>query len=300
VHPGLICIGPQRCGTTWLFRQLARHPDIYASVEKEIHYFDHHHIEARKGFLDRRRENALETLSPLGCKSAKIGYWATSAISAFFPEVHTVRRRRETFFRAMQQPASWDDEWYRGLFSGAKSNQISIDFTASYCMLDESGIDHLLSINPVVRILMVIRNPIERAFSHYKMVKEKSADPGLRPDQFIRRVKRQNSLLSQQSDYEAMITRWERKVPTHQLKFLFYDELRAAPEGYLKEVCTFLSIPFKRQFFPHLSKQAYATQKSILPEQIYSELAEIYTPTVSFLKARFPEQHVLLDTWAQR
>lgn len=37
--PNFLVIGAQKAGTTWLFEQLRRHPAIFASRPKELHYF---------------------------------------------------------------------------------------------------------------------------------------------------------------------------------------------------------------------------------------------------------------------
>ena len=38
--PTFICIGAQKAGTTWLYENLSRHPDVVMPPMKEIHYFD--------------------------------------------------------------------------------------------------------------------------------------------------------------------------------------------------------------------------------------------------------------------
>lgn len=47
--PNFIIIGGQRCGTTWLYRALKKHPDIFFPNKKELHFFngkDHSNISA--------------------------------------------------------------------------------------------------------------------------------------------------------------------------------------------------------------------------------------------------------------
>ncbi len=34
-------VGAMKSGTTWLYDVMSRHPEIYFSYEKEIHYFAH-------------------------------------------------------------------------------------------------------------------------------------------------------------------------------------------------------------------------------------------------------------------
>ena len=40
MFPDFLCIGAQRSGTTWLYQNLRRHPEIWMPPAKEIHYFD--------------------------------------------------------------------------------------------------------------------------------------------------------------------------------------------------------------------------------------------------------------------
>jgi hypothetical protein len=37
--PNLLVIGAQKCGTTWLYERLRRHPDIFLSKTKELSFF---------------------------------------------------------------------------------------------------------------------------------------------------------------------------------------------------------------------------------------------------------------------
>ncbi|MDG2112623.1 MAG: sulfotransferase domain-containing protein [Actinomycetota bacterium] len=38
--PGFVGVGSQKCGTSWWHSLLNDHPDVVASVDKELHYFD--------------------------------------------------------------------------------------------------------------------------------------------------------------------------------------------------------------------------------------------------------------------
>jgi hypothetical protein len=42
-EPGFLIIGGQRCGTTYLYRELTSHPYIRPAAKKEIHFFDDHY-----------------------------------------------------------------------------------------------------------------------------------------------------------------------------------------------------------------------------------------------------------------
>src|ERR1700758_1596004 len=38
--PDFLCVGAQKSGTSWLYRQLDLHPDFWIPPLKELHYFD--------------------------------------------------------------------------------------------------------------------------------------------------------------------------------------------------------------------------------------------------------------------
>lgn len=40
--PNFLHIGPDRAGTTWLHRALARHPQVFVPTAKEVLFFDQH------------------------------------------------------------------------------------------------------------------------------------------------------------------------------------------------------------------------------------------------------------------
>jgi hypothetical protein len=43
--PGFLVIGPPRTGTTWLFRRLEEHPQVFVPAIKQVHFFDRNYGE---------------------------------------------------------------------------------------------------------------------------------------------------------------------------------------------------------------------------------------------------------------
>src|SRR5262245_22296484 len=39
-RPDFLCVGAQKAGTSWLYRQLEPHPDFWMPPVKELHYLD--------------------------------------------------------------------------------------------------------------------------------------------------------------------------------------------------------------------------------------------------------------------
>ena len=40
MYPDFLVVGAQKAGTTWLYRSLRTHPQVWMPREKELHYFD--------------------------------------------------------------------------------------------------------------------------------------------------------------------------------------------------------------------------------------------------------------------
>ena len=65
--PDFIGIGAMRSGTSWLRRNLNRHPDIWMAEPKELHFFDRHFEEKKRGWLPAEHEAKVrygESFSP--------------------------------------------------------------------------------------------------------------------------------------------------------------------------------------------------------------------------------------------
>ncbi len=51
VEPEFVVIGAQKGGTTFLFQELLRHPDIHPALTKELHYFDDKYARGHQWYL---------------------------------------------------------------------------------------------------------------------------------------------------------------------------------------------------------------------------------------------------------
>lgn len=90
-------------------------------------------------------------------------------------------------------------------------------------MLKQDGISHILKVNPNVKILLIIRDPIERAVSHYKMVQEKNNFEISQTDLCIKAADKKG-FIYQQSNYAAILDEWLPRFETNKIKILFYDD----------------------------------------------------------------------------
>src|SRR5213592_2871093 len=69
--PGFLCIGVHKGGTTWLYQQLASHPDFWMPPLKELHYFDQLSRVQRSSSPRCRDERDIRFLESINRISAK-------------------------------------------------------------------------------------------------------------------------------------------------------------------------------------------------------------------------------------
>ena len=139
-------IGAAKTGTTWLYRMLKDHEDIFFSNEKEIHYFAQAHLrdwsldfQARSRLMINK-SNHLKKLSDEAFKQHLIWY-------ANFLE------------------GPLDDNWYKRLFENQKSEKYIADFSNSTCLLNKRGLKHIKRNFDQTKLIYTLRDPVNRLLS---------------------------------------------------------------------------------------------------------------------------------------
>lgn len=134
-----------------------------------------------------------------------------------------------------------DVAWYLRRFSDVSGKRLG-DMTPAYAGLDPRYIEQIRTHFPEVRILMLLRNPVDRAWSAARMVAEfaQLADDEC-SDEWLLTVLRSRDCV-ERGDYEAIIRRWRAVFSQEQLLLLFYEDLSADPKGVLAHVSTHLRI----------------------------------------------------------
>lgn len=145
--PQFLIVGAQKSGTTAIYEFLKQHPQIQGSIAPETHFFDWHFPkgpEARKKFLEMNNLKNNISKEELQCATRKV--YADS----FFIDSRIVAQ----------------DTMY-------------VEKTPSYLFLPDTPERISTTCFWKPKVIVVLRNPIDRAFSHYKMkilVKGRSFD----------------------------------------------------------------------------------------------------------------------------
>lgn len=230
--PHVICIGAQRAATTWLYTKLRDCCWNVTDVSiKEVHYFNQIWLPWMRSWTPRhRRSQAYESLQ----------YLIRDTSHA---ELRTDRSRSGQCERLMniylQEPT---DSWYREhvMVHHDSPERLSLDFTPEYALLPRLGIEHIEQLCPDARYLFVLRDPIQRAYSHLlKLSKEDGIS--LTPRDIAAYLDA-NPDVVERSDYRITIDNYASLIPADRMRLLIQDEMVAYPVDTIRSLAQWLGI----------------------------------------------------------
>jgi hypothetical protein len=136
-------------------------------------------------------------------------------------------------------------DWYLGRFN-SPDGVVSGEITPEY-LVDEQAPDRILkALGPDVRILAVVRDPVDRAFSAYaKGIRDGTWDcpfPEFARNNFDRCIDR--------GMYAAQLRRFNSRFTS--VMVLVYDDLLLDPASFLRRVWDFLGVADQPTGFEHL------------------------------------------------
>jgi hypothetical protein len=267
-YPDFLCIGAQKAGTGWLWKNLSAHPDVWMPQVKEIHYFD------QKALLGRQRLTAN-----LFHSQNEHVRWRRQ----FSWRVRSYRRERSLaalrwdlryFFR---RP---DDAWYASLFRPA-GERVKGEVTPSYCILSAEEVRKVYELMPEARILFFMRQPIERAWSGAMDFKRAT---GSRDEGVLRNLGAAASRL--RTDYLRALDVWSSHYPEEQIFVGFLEDIHFRPEEMLARIYSFLGVG-PAPPAPFAGERVNRGPSSTIPGPVVAQLAELYGGLIGELERAF-------------
>jgi hypothetical protein len=276
--PEFIGIGAARSGTTWLTAQLGKHPNIWIPRIKELHYFTRD--EKYYGSSHLTTFDMWQRIFSNKDQFKKYRYHLLRAIGSNIrsPSLKKLRWDCSYLFR------NPDDEWYSRLFNDG-IGRVRGEVTPQYSMLDHADIKKLHSLIPDCKILFIVRNPVERAWSLVRY-HEKRFTPNLTNlphEQLILEALHPAKLL--QSDYRSILNRWRDVWPEDQFHLCFYDQISEQPDQLIEDLSVFLGIDIdKFGLIPtDNSKKINQSFDKSMPEEFRKSMIDYYYEEVRLL-----------------
>lgn len=118
-------------------------------------------------------------------------------------------------------------EWYHHFFANACRGQIRGEVSPSY-LWSLSAPARIKGYNPTIKLLAVLRDPVERSHSHFLYRVQRGALPAISFEDALER----DPFILHRSLYGRHLQRYFDLFPREQIKILMYDQLREDPRRF--------------------------------------------------------------------
>ena len=179
--------------------------------------------------------------------AAKCGTTTLQDIVAQHPGIYMTREKEPRFFDADQYFSKGIQQYLADHFSAASEFEIRGEATPHYFHRGDVTADRILSCcGSDLRFVLILRDPVARAWSHYLHMRRIGAEPESFEhalDIEAERLKnKRHAWVGYFSDglYASQLDIWLDKFDRSRFLFLLDEELRADPAGKARTVFSFL------------------------------------------------------------
>ena len=221
-EPNFFIVGAAKAGTTSLYHYLEQHPEIYMSPIKEPHYFS----------KDMRCENFSFELRPNCCSLDMKKYLLKSELE----------KRHIAYIENKSD--------YLQLFRDVDDEKAIGEISSGY-LYSHTAANEIYNFNPNAKIVILLRNPSERAFSHWSMAMRiyydrmygKTFYEAVEEDQHtIEKKWGKAHLYIELGMYYEQVKRYLDLFPKEQVLILLNEDLKSNSEQLLNKLFAFLEV----------------------------------------------------------
>lgn len=242
----------------------------------------------------RLKPSARQTHEPhfLVIGGQKCGTTWLARMLRFHPQLGLPRRKELHFF---------DDNWWRGLdwyrlqFRGL-AGRIRGEVTPAYSILPVERIRAVRALNPGMRLVLILRHPVERAWSHAEMglVRNRRRTIADVPEPLLLRHLESAGVLSR-SRYSVILRNWLEVFPVEQLHIEFFESIAGEPRPLLTRILAHIGadpdlMPWDQ--LP-LRQRLNANAGRDIPVRYHARLRELLADELISLREMLPRSEVL-------
>jgi hypothetical protein len=236
--PDFLVIGPKKTGTTWLYSQLNMIEGFSMPPFKEVSFFYdadiYELIRDYKEGKDMRNKLPEVNITPELIKRIKL-----SRMSDRIKNFKFVWDARKYFWAVLffAIPRSFNLLslfLYTRLFSKKNKDVVTGDISPAYFTLSLDAVLRIKKYFPKIKILFIIRDPVDREWSQIRMTyfEHKNSGPFT--------LEKYMAVQNYDGDYKRAIEKWESVFEAGSIYFTFYDDLVADPQQFIERIVDFL------------------------------------------------------------
>ena len=260
--PNFFVVGAVKAGTTAFHHLLNQHPEIYMSPIKEPNFFAQSDLKPHL-YVDQYRRSVSFNLDKYLQGSMQ-------------KTVH------------IADVKSWED--YRSLFKNVSAETAIGEGSNSYLFCPSAPLA-ISKKAPNAKIIAILRNPVDRAWSHYLM--NRKLGYAVAPD-FLAEFKADinkrprgwgiTSNYYELGRYAEQLERFFALFPRRQIKVILYDDFHRDPRNSLRQTFEFLGVDPSHSIPAHLRRNSAALPRWPLLHRL------VINSTLPFkLKRRLPD-----------
>lgn len=279
-------VGCQKGGTTWLHRYLNRHPEVNLGFRKEYHVFDALTISHFRKVLEKHERK----LSRFRRKK-----WKKKGNKKFARKLKNLELQA-SFYDSVENYFLY----FEDLAKSKTSIRVVGDITPSYAGLSIDVLKeirkNLLARGFQIRVVFLMRDPVERIISSVRMNRRNSVKANRR----ISQSEELDILLAYKKPDVEMRTRYETTIENlravfaeDELIFELFENL--FEESAMRTITSRLGIVYQEPHFDLYFNKSKTDE--IISEDTRRTVAQYYKDTYNYVDEKFPEFHTR-SVWA--
>jgi hypothetical protein len=268
----LVGVGAMKCGTSWINSYLSSVPEITTSPLKEVHFFD-----------SKFTNHDVEPTNPRAIKRV------LTHVNRYESEGDVIKNllSRPHFQASIDRMKMiYDDNEYFAHFARicTRNTRTLCEITPAYAILGEDGFLYMKNFfatqNISLRILFIMRDPIERLWSHMRFMQERN--PVLNVSQEWANIL-DNPRVLERTDYRKTIESIDKVFPSDLVKYVFYENI--FNKDTLRDICNFSGVQYVNTDIADIKNET--SVKSELPFDARKEFSKILSEQYDFCRERF-------------
>lgn len=270
-RPDIVCVGATKAGTTWLFQNLSSRKDVWLSPIKEINLGLAEYDKSSSGWTSRYLMRQIEMLHRK--RGANL--------------LGVTDEEYQLYIRDLIAHSRADSSWYDLVFRHAQPNQLLLDVSPSYAAFPINGINFLSRNCPNAQFIYLIRDPIERAKSHLRMLISKRKKLPRSTAEWLTLATDES--LWRGGNYADYIPKWQRTLGKR-ISFFPFADIASRPNQVLKQIEEFCDLP--RCTYPKANLKINRTPRIIIPLEIQVYLSARADQDLNFIRNEFGSSFV--------
>ena len=275
----VICIGAEKTATSFLHRCAEESENVCTSSVKEVHFFDKQLMYPNRKYVDRARKQLLSSV-----RNSFV-----SALSLKRPDLNKIKACYNLVSLRTGDKIEFGP-YVNYMCGNYNSEDVIFEATPMYCLLDDAQLQNIGYTHPDTRILLSMRDPVNRAWSSVKYSLRRKVETGELSrddvlDAFEKAVSDTSSFVYQQSHYLGLFEKLERAGLWEQTHVCFMESLSTDVEGSKMNECFGTDVNLRLDERVNVHSQHVAEEPVILEQAV-----DMFADTYSAVRARFGDR----------